>query len=187
MRRAHRPIAALAMVVTVAVIAGCGGSRRSDGTSTNGTTSTTSAAAGSTGADDETNATRTAREKAVEFAACMRENGYADFPAPKASGEFPSFGISVSGPVWLQALRACKELRPPGSFSADTSPEQVSAGRRFARCVREHGVPDFPDPVKGEPLIDTYKIPSSNKPGGMAILDAATATCGDLLNEESQE
>jgi hypothetical protein len=113
----------------------------------------------------------------------MRENGYPDFPDPKASGEFPNIGISVSGPVWLKALRACKELQPPGSFSAERSPEQQSAARRFAQCVREHGVPDFPDPVKGEPLIDTYKIPSSNKPGGMAILNAATAKCGDLANE----
>src|SRR4051812_29686618 len=30
--------------------------------------------------------------------------------------------------------------------------------------IREHGVKDFPDPVNSEPVIDTYKIPSSNKP-----------------------
>ena len=40
---------------------------------------------------------------------------------------------------------------------------------------------DFPDPVNGEPLIDTYKIPSSNKPGGMTILNAATNKCGAVL------
>lgn len=181
MRRTLRPLAALAMAAMVAVIsAGCGGTSSSDGASTTGAASSTDTAS-STGTSENANAT--AREKAVKFAACMRENGYPDFPDPKASGAFPSFGISVSGPVWLKALRACKELQPPGSFSADMSPKQLSAAHKFAQCVREHGVPDFPDPVKGEPLIDTYKIPSSNKPGGMAILNAATAKCGDLVNE----
>ncbi|MEA2419469.1 MAG: hypothetical protein QOE60_1675, partial [Thermoleophilaceae bacterium] len=47
----------------------------------------------------------------------------------------------------------------------------------------DHGVKDFPDPANGEPLIDTYRIPSSNRPGGMTILNAATKTCRDLLAE----
>jgi hypothetical protein len=42
-------------------------------------------------------------------------------------------------------------------------------------------VKDFPDPVNGEPLVNTYKIPSSNKPGGMAILNAALRKCGSVL------
>jgi hypothetical protein len=125
----------------------------------------------------------TARDKAVKFAACMRENGYPDFPDPKASGEFPSFGISVSPAVWVKALRACKELQPPGSFSAHLSPKQLSAARKFAQCIREHGVKDFPDPVNGEPIIDTTKIPSTNTPGGMTILNAATQKCGDVLGD----
>jgi hypothetical protein len=168
MTRTLRPLAALAMLAMI--VAGCGNGSAGTGSVGNSTAASH-------------NSTATPREKAVKFAACMRENGYPDFPDPKASGEFPTFGISVTGAVWLKALRACKELQPPGSLSAKRSPEQQTAARRFAQCVREHGVPDFPDPVKGEPLIDTYKIPSSNKPGGMAILNAATAKCGDLVNE----
>jgi hypothetical protein len=49
--------------------------------------------------------------------------------------------------------------------------------------VRNNGVKDFPDPVNGEPLIDTYKIPSSNRPGGMNILDAATKKCAPELGQ----
>ena len=40
---------------------------------------------------------------------------------------------------------------------------------------------DFPDPVNGEPLVDTYQIPSSNRPGGMTILNAAMQKCGNVL------
>jgi hypothetical protein len=42
-------------------------------------------------------------------------------------------------------------------------------------------VKDFPDPVNGEPLVNTYKIPSSNTPNGMAILNAAMHKCGYVL------
>jgi hypothetical protein len=169
------------------IVAGCGGTGSSGGTSTaapagnTGTVSSSTGTASSTGTGANKNAT--ARAKAVKFAECMRENGYPDFPDPKASGEFASFGISVSPAVWTKALRACKELQPPGSFSAHLSPKQLSAARKFAQCIREHGVKDFPDPVNGEPIIDTTKIPSTNTPGGMTILNAATQKCGDVLGD----
>ena len=83
--------------------------------------------------------------------------------------------------MWLEAIDACKAVKPPGALSAKRTPKEQSASLRFAQCVRDHGVKDFPDPVNGEPLIDTYKIPSSNKPGGMTILNAATHKCGDIL------
>src|SRR5262249_60770616 len=118
--------------------------------------------------------------KAVKFAECMRENGYPDFPDPKASGEFPTFGTSGRPAGWTKALDACKELQPPGSFSAHLSPKQLSVALKFAQCIRANGVKDFPDPVNGEPLVDTTKIPSANRPGGMSILNAAMRTCRDF-------
>ena len=63
------------------------------------------------------------------------------------------------------------------------SPKQLSAAHKFAQCVREHGVPDFPDPVQGEPIVDTTKIPSTDTPEGMTILNAAMQKCGDLVGE----
>jgi hypothetical protein len=159
------------------IVAGC--SNGSAGNGNTGTARSTRTAGSSTAASQ--NSSTTPREKAVKFAACMRENGYPDFPDPKASGEFPSFGISVSPAVWVKALRACKELRPPGSFSAHMSPKELSAALKFAQCIRAHGVKDFPDPVQDEPIIDTTKIPSANRPGGMSILNAATRKCGDLI------
>jgi hypothetical protein len=123
-----------------------------------------------------------AREKAVRFAECIRAHGVADFPDPNAKNEF-EYGVSVTPAVWKRATTACKDLQPPGTLSAKRTPRQQSASLRFAQCVRDHGVKDFPDPVNREPLIDTYKIPSSNKPGGMTILNAATRKCGKVLGE----
>ena len=166
-----RPLWPLAVLAMVAVIsAGCGSNAPSE-TDTASSTGT----AGS-GADKKL----TAQDKAVKFADCIRAHGVTDFPDPNAKNQF-EYGVSVSVAVWTKATTACKDLQPPGTLSAKRTPKQQSASLRFAQCVRDHGVKDFPDPVNGEPLIDTYKIPSSNKPGGMTILNAATNKCGAVL------
>jgi hypothetical protein len=126
----------------------------------------------------------TVQEKAVKFAECMRANGVPHFPDPDPKGD-TNFGVDVTREVWQKAIDACKALKPPGALSSKRSPKQQSAGLRFAQCVRENGVKDFPDPVNGEPMINTYKIPSSNKPGGMTILNAAIQKCGGILKSSA--
>jgi hypothetical protein len=162
--RKLRPLAALAMVALLG--AGC-----SNGSAENGSTGTASSGG---------NEKATDRDKGVKFAECIRAHGVADFPDPDAKGEF-QYGVSVSPAVWQKATTACKDLQPPGALSSKRTPKQQSASLRFAQCIRDSGVKDFPDPVNGEPLINTYKIPSSKRPGGMTILNAATQKCRDLL------
>jgi hypothetical protein len=168
-KRTLWPPAAVGIAALAAAIGtGCGGAHSSSGTSTPSHSSTV-----------------TAREKAVKFTECMRANGVGDFPDPNASGAFPSYGVSVSPAVWKTAVAACKALQPPGTLSSKLTPVQLSAALKFARCIREHGVPDFPDPVSGQPIVDTTRIPSSNKPGGMTILNAAMHTCGHFVAEQT--
>jgi hypothetical protein len=166
MRRRLWSPAALAIVAVIA--AGCGSSAPSE---TGAATSTPTSTA---------NKKLTARDKAVKFAECIRAHGVADFPDPDATNDF-QYGVSVSPTVWKRATTACKDLQPPGTLSSKRTPKQQSASLRFAQCVRDNGVKDFPDPVNGEPLVDTYKIPSSNRPGGMTILNAAMQKCGKVL------
>lgn len=161
-------VAALAAVVAIGG-AGCGSSGGEDATS----------GAGATTASTKTTKKLGAREKAVKFSVCVRAHGVPDFPDPNADNDF-DYGISVSPEVWTRAVDACKDLQPPGTLSADRTPEEQARGLQFARCIRANGVKDFPDPVEGEPLVDTRKIPSSNAPGGMTILNAAMEKCGDL-------
>jgi hypothetical protein len=184
MSRTVRPLAAFAMVALISAIsAGCGsnapsetGTASSSGTASN-TGTASSAGTASSGADRKL----TARDKAVKFAECIRAHGVRDFPDPNAKNQF-QYGVSVSPAVWKQATTACKDLQPPGTLSGKRTPKQQSASLRFAQCIRDNGVKDFPDPVNGEPLVDTTKIPSSNKPGGMTILNAAMKKCGKVLD-----
>jgi hypothetical protein len=190
MTRKLRPLVALALAGLVGLVsAGCGsnessksGAASSTGTasSASGTDATISAGAASSGADKKLSK----QEKAVKFAECMRANGVPHFPDPDPKGDY-NFGVDVSKEVFTKAVDACKALQPPGALSAKRTPKQQSASLRFAQCVRDHGVNDFPDPVNGEPLIDTTKIPSSNKPGGMTILNAATQACGGILKSSA--
>jgi hypothetical protein len=167
MSRTLRPRAAFAMVALISVIsAGCGSNAPSE-------TGTASSGA---------NKQLTARDKAVKFAECIRAHGVRDFPDPNEKNQF-QYGVSVTPAVWTKAVDACKDLQPPGTLSAKRTPKQQSDSLRFAQCIRDNGVKDFPDPVNGEPLVNTYKIPSSNKPGGMAILNAAMQKCGNVLRE----
>lgn len=160
----RRLLAALTMVALIG--AGC-----SNGSAETGTASS-SGAGGNTIATDQ--------DTAVKFAECIREHGVPHFPDPDAKGDFV-FGIDVSPAVWTKAVDACQDLEPPGALSAKRSPKQQSAGLRFAQCVRDNGVKDFPDPVSGEPLIDTTKIPSTDRPGGMTVLNAAIQKCRSTL------
>jgi len=153
MRRTRRPLAALAIVALIG--AGCGSAG-------NGSTGTASTRTGSTGSSK----TATNREKAMKFAACMRDNGVTDFPDPNASGELTideianRSSVDTNAPAFKQALSACKDLEPPGFTGHTRTAQQQKHALEFAQCMRDNGVKDFPDPTRGEPLIDTTKIPS---------------------------
>jgi hypothetical protein len=182
MSRKLRSLVVLGLAGLIGLIsAGCGSNASSEsGTaSSSGTTSSTHTAGTGT-TSSGANKKLTARDKAVKFAECIRAHGVSDFPDPNAKNQF-EYGVSVSEAVWKQATTACKELQPPGTLSGKRTPKQQSAALRFAQCIRDNGVKDFPDPVNGEPLVNTNKIPSSNKPGGMTILNAAMHKCGDVL------
>lgn len=117
----------------------------------------------------------------------MRDNGVTEFPDPDASGVLTADGIAngtaidTEGPVWTAAIEACENLQPPEFAGRERTAAEQEQALAFAQCVRDHGVGDFPDPAKGEPLVNTYTIPSSDTEAGMAALNAATDACDDLI------
>ena len=119
----------------------------------------------------------------MKFAECMRANGVSAFPDPDASGELTidavanGSSLDPSAPAFKQAISACKDLEPPGFTGSKRSPQQQQAALKFAQCIRDNGVTDFPDPIPDGPLVDTNRIPSAAEPGGMSILNAAMRKC----------
>ncbi len=195
MRRRLGVLAALAIVALI--IAGCSnapaGTGSSDGNNTAATApadtgnsdGNTNAITAPAGSDGNNTATPTAHEQAVKFAECMRNNGVKEFPDPDASGAFTietianGSSIDTNSAAFTRAISACKDLEPPGFTGNKRSPEQQAAGIKFAQCIRDNGVKDFPDPDPNGPLVDTNRIPSASRNGGMSILRAAMQKCRD--------
>jgi hypothetical protein len=88
------------------------------------------------------------QQAALAFAKCMRDNGLPNFPDPDASGRFRGFSHEQqSSPRYSAALQACRTLAPGGSHEQQIgSPAFVKQARAFAQCIRDSGVPNFPDP-----------------------------------------
>ena len=126
------------------------------------------------------------REQALKFAQCMRDNGVSQFPDPDASGALTienvvnGSSVDPNSATFQQALTACRDLEPAGFIGQKRSAQQQQAALKFARCVRDNGVKDFPDPAPDAPLVDTNLIPSTKTPGGMSALQAAMRMCRDF-------
>jgi hypothetical protein len=132
----------------------------------------------------------TANEQAVKFSECMRSHGVGAFPDPDASGALTLDGIAngssidPNAPAFTQALDACKDLEPPGFTGHKRNAQEQEQALRFAQCIRDNGVKDFPDPTPDGPLIDTNRIPSSNGKGGLTTLNAAMKKCHDIIADQ---
>jgi len=93
-----------------------------------------------------------AKHSELAFSRCMRAHGISDFPDPSSQGGIalnggPGSDLNPSSPLFKAANSACKPLLPP---QKTLSPAQQAAARaqalRYARCMRAHGISDFPDP-----------------------------------------
>jgi hypothetical protein len=163
LRRAWPPTERTAAAIIVAAVlvllaAACSGSPSSAGLG------------GSSNAGGSTNS-----PSAVGYSHCMRSHGVLSYPDPNSSGTLPKvsaqrLGVSTSQ---LQAAQsACQQLLPNTGGSFDQQVRQcylagncpqalvqqmLTVGRKFARCMRSHGVSNWPDPTldsQGRPFFN---------------------------------
>jgi hypothetical protein len=127
-------VVALAATASLAAVAGCG---RQDPTS--------SAAGSRRGPDAAT------KKAMLQYAQCMREHGV-DMPDPQFSGGRVTMQQSAGGsPQKMQAAqKACQKfqdkIKPPPMSAADREKFKQQALAN-ARCMRRHGITNFPDPT----------------------------------------
>ena len=166
-----KPLAAAvpaALAVSV-LLAACGGS---------GSPSASNAAA------KEQSDERTAETRFQQFARCLREHGVT---AKAVSGPGGGHGIKVKvergGPGALEAAeKACARYRPERASKGNESPavkaEHEEQTRRFAKCMREHGIPMEASPSGG--IFFKGKPGSGLSPESPAF-QAAQRACQKLL------
>jgi hypothetical protein len=133
-----RPLAAALLAACALAVAACGGEDPAGGASPS--------------ADRESEA----RDAMLNYARCMREHGV-DVPDPTFDGgrslqRGPDPEDTKSG-KFREAEQACKKytdaIEPP-ELSAEQQQEFREAALANARCMREHGIENFPDPTFGE-------------------------------------
>jgi hypothetical protein len=96
----------------------------------------------------------------------MRSNGVTNFPDP-TPGHGVGFDVSPavgSSPAFRDAMSRCRRLLPTGAPGGGrpTSSQTMAKLLRIARCMRRHGVHQFPDPY--------YTRPSNINPGKYSVI-----------------
>ena len=148
--RTERTLAAAILTGLALLVAACGGS------STRGVAAATTSGSSSN-----------LRSEALAFARCMRSHGVRNWPDPNSSGLFPkrtSQELGVSSSQFQAAQTACGDLLPNGALppggqlTAAGLRKMESDALRFARCMRSHGVSNWPDYTLrgGIPIFDLH-------------------------------
>jgi hypothetical protein len=130
---------ALPAALAALAVAGCGGS--------NPPTTNTTAQSSNQG---------NGADAAYRYAACMRQHGVPDFPDPKVTQHDGGTSIAMmvpkndaAAPAFKTAQKDCQGILPPPQSPAQQAQLERERGQvllAFARCLRSHGLPKFPDP-----------------------------------------
>lgn len=91
-------------------------------------------------------------DPAVTYAQCLRGHGIPNFPdpSPGAPPRIPSY-INTEAPAFKAAQAACARLLPAAGRSGSSSESRRLQLLAVASCMRQHGVPNFPDPTSSPP------------------------------------
>jgi hypothetical protein len=150
------------------------------------------------------NAADSASTQLVAYSQCMRTHGVPKFPDP-SNGAPPKADAGQLGVSTTQLQIAqgdCQHLLPTGGslqqqgqqcmLAGNCPPalvaQMLTADRKFARCMRSHGVPNWPDPSidpEGRPVFNlttvgithsqTHSPPIQNKLAECNRIDPAAA------------
>lgn len=87
-------------------------------------------------------------QQQLAFSQCMRENGLPDYPDPDPNGQanLGNSTIDRNSTAFKNAYEACQDKLPSGGEKPQANTEQLAQMTQYAKCIRDNGVPDFPDP-----------------------------------------
>jgi hypothetical protein len=85
----------------------------------------------------------------LAYSKCMRSHGVPQFPDPDPNGGLelsagPGTGINPDSATFKAAQQACQHLLP--TPPPEQQQQNYEALLKFAKCMRDHGISDFPDP-----------------------------------------
>jgi hypothetical protein len=148
-----------------------------------------------------------ATQSAVRYSACMRSHGVPDYPDPGSNATLPKTSaqlLGVSSSQFSAAQGACQHLLPTGGSlqqqehqcmqSSDCPPtlvqQMMTGDMKLARCMRAHGVPNFPDPTNGGssgPIFNITSAGISDAASHTSQFEAELTECGRLAGGNAPE
>ncbi len=134
------------------------------------------------------------KQALLDYAKCMRENGI-DMPDPQFDGgrvtmRAGSPGRKLDPDKMRVAQKACakyQEAIEPPEMSDEDRAEFKEAALENARCMRENGVPDFPDPSFDENGGAQVRISKELNPESAAFQKAIKACEKTMPQPEEDE
>jgi hypothetical protein len=136
-------------VVALAASA-CGGGLASPGVAQLGSTTTTAPVANAASPTPFAGL-QAEYQYALSYAQCMRTHGVPGLPDPTRSSRGMSFNPKAdsSSPQFAKANATCKHLLPDdgGRPSASELAEETTKLLKYAQCMQNHGITNFPDPI----------------------------------------
>ncbi len=108
----------------------------------------------------------------------MRSHGVPGLPDPTTSPHEFKNAFNTQSPAFQSAETACRHLLPGGgrlSQSPAPSQAQIVALVAFARCLRSHGFPSFPDPTSSGEVTHEMLANAGINLHQPAVLEAADA------------
>jgi hypothetical protein len=119
---------------------------------------------------------RGAAVAALAYARCVRSHGVPDFPDPDSAGQFSKTTLNhlaASNSQYQTATQACAQLLPDsgGGPTAAQVRQEWNGMASFARCMRAHGEPSWPDPTAypPDPSRPTFLLPAGIQPTPQTI------------------
>ena len=102
-----------------------------------------------------------------------------NFPDPNANQGF-AIPIDRSSPAWVAAQARCRKLMPGGGPPArgsatHPSAQALASALKVSRCMRRHGIHDFPDPGSHMPLNPPARGVISDMSGVILVFPSALA------------
>jgi hypothetical protein len=121
------------------------------------------------------------RDALLAYSQCMRDHGISDFPDPEPGGGIavqavPGSDLDPNNPQYKAADEACRSLLPPPPTEEQQEQERAEA-LKYSKCMRAHGISDFPDP-NAEGGIDLNAEPGSDLDPNNPQFQAADKACG---------
>ncbi|MDQ7906223.1 hypothetical protein RB614_17055 [Phytohabitans sp. ZYX-F-186] len=163
---------AVAAALFALALAGCGGGGDDGGIASAGGTAAPAAGASPSASKDNYQAM-------LEFTECMRGEGI-QMEDPEPGGGV-QLRLRGGDPAKTEAAMAkCRHLMPNGGEMPKADPERIEKARQYSKCMRENGVPNFPDPDPETGNLMLRAGPDSGLDPNSAAFQAAQKTCEKL-------